>query len=171
METIKFVFELMLLAMGVASLELAFQMFMRPNGILYPYSHLLLRLALKNEVLRHITRPLGRCRYCNATWIAFYVYVYFYGYELPVLLMVGFTYVTLYVLSETFFRNVDPNAEVEAEYISMYAYSDEYEYDINGKPSLIGITGNTPVIPMLWAYLILGLFYSIIYVVIPIVFG
>ena len=171
METIKFVFELMLLAIGVASLELAFQMFMRPNGILYPYSHLLLRLALKNEVLRHITRLLGRCRYGNAIWIAFYVYVYFYGYELPVLLMVGFTYVILYILSETFFKDVDPNAEVEAEYMYTYADSDEYEYGLTGKPYLINISGTTSVIPMLWAYLILGLFYSIIYVVIPIIFG
>ena len=171
METITFLFELMLLGLAVACLEMAFQMFMRPNAILYPYALLLLRLSMKNEVLRHIARPLGRCRYCNATWIAFYVYVYFYGYELPVLLMIGFTFLFLRLLDTKVLRNIDPNDEVEKEYIASFVTESEYDFDINGNIYLHAVSGNTPAIPMLWAYLILGLFYSIIYIVIPIIVG
>lgn len=146
---IEMLFTLILIGFLVACLELTFQMYMQPNMILYPYGVLLMKLSQKGEVMRHLMRPLGRCRYCNATWIAFYVYVYFYGYDLSVLLLVGITTLFVKILSDhSPFKDVDANGKIEALYG-------------------VAITGNTPPGSMLWAYLILAIFYANIYITIP----
>jgi hypothetical protein len=150
METfaITFFFEVLALAFMVACLEMTFQMFMQKNMILYPWAVLLANIAKHNEVLRHLMRPMGRCRYCNSIWISFYVYVYFFGYNISVLLMFGLTTLFVKLLSDYVFKDVDANTGVDERYKIVYKQ-------------------DTPWLAMMKSYGVLGAFYSTVYIVIP----
>lgn len=148
--TMTFFFQILALAFLVACLEMTFQMFMQKNMILFPWAVLLANIAKHNEVLRHLMRPLGRCRYCNAVWIAFYVFVYFYGYHISVVLMLGLVTLFVQLLSDYVFTKVDAVSEVDADYQIVYKQS-------------------TPWLAMIKSYGVLGAFYSMVYIVIPLV--
>lgn len=139
---------LVLLAALVACLEMAFQFFMMPNMILYPYGVLLSKLSHVNNVFRHLASPLGRCPYCNGTWVAFYVYKYFYGVSLPVLLLIGVTMLFVYLLQKHIFFKVEPAYRIDSKLYGV-KYAQEME-DIG-------------VADMLYAYLILIAVYAVIY--------
>ena len=144
---------LLFLGFFVAGLGMVFQFFMTPNMIFYPWAVLLMKIARKGEIWRHLMRPLGRCRYCNSTWIAIYVYKsrYFFGsLDLRVLVLIAATWIWLKLFSDYIFRHIEPNEKVEAI------------YGLHDLPP-------TPAVPMLKAYMILAVFYSMIYIVIPLV--
>lgn len=147
----------------IACLELMFQYFMQPNMILYPYSVLLSKIASKGEVWRHLMRPLGRCRFCNAIWITFYAYQHFYKLDLTVLLAFGLTTLFVQLLTKYVFKDVDPATKTDDE--RGVSYVIDVIYDENGKKT--EIIKNTPWQSMLISYLILGAFYAIVYLLIP----
>jgi hypothetical protein len=158
MEQINFVLSILLMSFSlgffVAGLGMVFQWFMMPNMIFYPWAVLLMKASRINEVWRHITRPLGRCRYCNSTWIAIYVYKnkYIFGsLDVKVLFVIAATWFWLKIFTDYVFKDVDPNGKVEAL----------FGFDSSILPP-------TPVIPMLKTYLILGTFYFMIYIGIPV---
>jgi hypothetical protein len=130
-------------------LAMVFQWFMMPNMILFPWAVLLAKGSRINEVWRHLMRPLGRCRYCNGTWISIYVYKHFFGFNIEVLFIIAATWFWIMIISDYIFTKVDPNEAVEKIY-----HFEEFK-----RP--------TPVIPMLKSYIILGAFYSMIYIGIP----
>lgn len=144
-------FTIIALSLMVALLEMTFQYFMQPNMILYPYSALLSYIANKGEVWRHLMRPLGRCRYCNATWITFYAYKYALGLDLYVLFAFGMTTLFVNLLTKYVFSDVDPATKTDS------AYGIEYNSD-------------TPVKAMLYSYVILGVFYATVYLLLPLLF-
>ncbi len=146
--TITFFFEVLALAFLVACLEMTFQMFMQKNMILYPWAVLLANIAKRNEVLRHLMRPMGRCRYCNSIWISFYVFVYFYEYHISVLLMFGLTTLFVKLLSDYVFKDVDAVTGVDEQYKIVYKQ-------------------DTPWLAMMKSYGVLCAFYSVVYIVIP----
>lgn len=144
METIIFYTELIFVGFFIAGLELAFQYFMMQNMILYPYAVLLSRISRINEPLRHLMRPLGRCRYCNATWVAIYAYFILYGYNIKVLFLISIVFLWLKILSELNpFKNIDGVKVDEIEQVTF--------------------GGETPWQSMMISYLILGSFYALIY--------
>jgi hypothetical protein len=134
----------------IACLELAFQYFMMPNMILYPWAVLLSRISRKNEIFRHLMRPFGRCRYCNCTWISVYCYFILFGYNIQILFLVGISFFFLKILSATSaFVNINAIKVDEVEGV-------KYAID-------------TPWQAMMKSYVILGLF-EIIICAIPIIF-
>lgn len=141
-----------ILGLFVAALELAYQCFMEPNMFFYPWAVLLHKLARKNQILAHLTRVLGRCRYCNATWVGIYAYLYLgFDLDLKILFVIASVFFFLKILTAwSIFDDIAPNRKVAEIY-------DKKE--VKMPP--------TPPIPMLWAYLIMGIIYSIIYIVIP----
>lgn len=147
METTTLIFYASLIFIGffVASLELAFQYFMMPNMILYPWAVLLSKISRINEPLRHLMRPMGRCRYCNATWIAMYAYFFLFGHDLSVLFLIGTTFFWLKVLSE-----LKPFAEIDGTKVD----------EVRG----ITYATATPWQAMLKSYVILGAFYAFMYI-------
>jgi hypothetical protein len=149
METLTFQFfgQLVVLAFLVACLEMAFQYFMMPNMILYPYAVLLAHFARKNGAFRHLARPLGRCKYCNSIWIGFYVFYYFFGYSITVLLLFGLIFLFVRLLSDYVFQNVD-GIMVD----SVYGF--EYPKDSTWQD-------------MMKAYVVLGIFYTFMYLIFP----
>jgi hypothetical protein len=134
-----------------AGLGMVFQSFMQPNMIFYPWAVFLMKLSRINEVWRHITRPLGRCRYCNGTWISIYIYQYFFKtFDIQILLIIVPTWFWLKIFSDYMFPDIDANGKVEAI----------YKINVSELPP-------TPVVPMLKSYVILGSFYSMVYIGIP----
>jgi hypothetical protein len=104
-------------------------------------------------------RPLGRCRFCNAIWITFYAYEILYGLNIYVLFAFGATTFWVEVLSKYVFPDV-----ASAERTDKELGIDHTEWD---DESMTMVMKNTPWQAMLWSYLILGVFYFTIYVVIP----
>ena len=152
METLTFTFigQLFFLAFAIACLEMMFQYFMSKNMILYPWAVLLAKISHSNGVLRHLMRPMGRCRYCNAIWIAFYVFVYFFGYSITVLLLFGLVTLFVRLLSTYVFADVDSVTPVD----EFYGY--KYPADTTWQQMMKG-------------YAILGTFYLFMYVVVPLI--
>jgi hypothetical protein len=146
----KLLLEIILLGITVGCLEMAFQHYMWPNNIFYPYGYLLAKVGNVNSVLLFVASPLGRCPYCNGTWIAFYAYKYFYGINLPVLLCIGVVMITVSVIKEKIFLfsidsavKIDEVLEIERRFIK------------------------SPW-PILGALLLIGWVYFVIYVIVPI---
>ena len=136
------IFQILILSVLVACLEMTFQMFMQPNMILYPYSVLLSAIARKGEVWRHLMRPLGRCRYCNAIWIMIYAYKYFFGFDVIILLAFGLTTLFVKLLTSYIFPDVDAASKTD---------------EARGISYII----DTPHGAMLLSYIILGGFYVV----------
>lgn len=149
MEQLIYFGTIIVLGFFAGCLALAFQWFMHPNMIFYPYGVLLFKLSLKGQVLRHLCRALGMCRFCNGTWIGIYMYLYYYPLDIRVLFVIGITFLFLYSLSERF-KDIDP-------------------YTAIGKKLNVDIAAikDTPISSMLWTYLIIASVYSIIYLLIP----
>jgi hypothetical protein len=147
--TLIFYASLIFIGLFVAGLELAFQWFLMPNMIMYPYAVFLSNLSKKNEIWRHLTRPLGRCRYCNATWIAIYTFFILYGHDIRVLFLIGTTFIWLKIFS------------------AMPAFAD---IDGNKVDDVRGVTyaTATPWQAMMKSYAVLGSFYALVYLI-PIV--
>lgn len=165
---------LALLSLAVASLEMTFQYYMQPNMILYPYSVLLSWISAKGEVWRHLMRPLGRCRYCNGVWIFIYSYTYLTRYELipklqfiptiiVVLLGIGLLSVLITILGKYVFPDVDAAGKTDEE--RKVSYMIELRDEETLLPKMV--MKNTPWQAMLKSYVLLGIFYSTVYVVIP----
>ncbi len=153
MDLLLFFFQVLIIGIFAACLEMAFQMFMQPNMFLYPWSVFIMNLAHRNEVWRHLTRVLGRCRYCNGTWVGIYIYLYFFPFDLRVLLVIGITFLLIRILTDLF-TDIDPVGKTEAL----------YNYDSDS-------LAPTPIKPMLQTYVIMGAFYSIVYIVIPLIYN
>jgi hypothetical protein len=150
---------IVVLSFFVACLEMTFQYFMQPNMILFPYSVLLAKIASKGEVWRHLMRPLGRCRYCNAIWITFYSYKYLLHLDILVLLAFGVTTLFITVLSKYVFADIDSASPADKLIGADYTIYDENAEKV--------VTINTPYQAMLYSYVILGAFYAIVYFVVP----
>jgi hypothetical protein len=150
METIIYFTLVLIIGFFAAMLELAFQAFMQPNMVFYPWAVFLMKLSQKHEILRHLTRILGRCRYCNGTWIGIYAYLYFFPFDLRILFVIGITFMFIRLYTQYLFTDIDANGKVEA----LFGWSSD---DLEP----------TPVKPMLQTYVIMGCFYSTVYLVIP----
>ena len=146
MHTFDLSFFLELIALGfiIACLELCFQYFMCKNMIFYPYAVLLSWTAFQNQTLNHLTRPLGRCRYCNAVWIAFYVYQYIYGTNIMVLFLFAIAFFFIWILSSTLFKGINPSDYVDKKNNRSYTESTSWQ-------------------AMLKSYVILLNFYALVY--------
>jgi hypothetical protein len=134
-----------------ACLAMMFQVFQQPNMIAYPWAVLLMRISQKGEVWRHLMRPFGRCRYCNGIWITIYAYKYVFGFNLLILFAMGLNFFFIWVLDHYVIKDIDPNDRVETIYNVQF-----------GPP--------TPWQAMIASYTVLGSFYAVIYIVIPIIF-
>lgn len=150
MELLELFLQLIVIAFFVACLEMAFQYFMHPNMILYPYAVLLSWIAQKGEIWRHLMRPLGRCRYCNGIWISFYVFKALFPYLIiqkfiVVLLVFGLTAFFIRILSTYLFPEIDPAGKVDEARQVVFAHA------------------NTPYQAMLKSYAILGSFYALVF--------
>jgi hypothetical protein len=132
-----------------ACLAMMFQVFQQPNMIAYPWAVLLMRISQKGEIWRHLMRPFGRCRYCNGVWITIYAYKYVFGFNLLILFAMGLNFFFVWVLDHYVIKDIDPNLKVEAIYKVQF-----------GPP--------TPWQAMMKSYAILGTFYALIYIVLPI---
>jgi hypothetical protein len=138
-----------LIGITTALIGMMFQYFMETNMILYPWAVFLSWLAEKNEVLRHLTRPFGRCRFCNSIWICAYAYMYIIGLNPLILFAFAFNFIGVWFLSNYVFKATDPTSAVDK--IRKVQFKHEY----------------TPWQAMLKTYAIIGFGYSIIYGVIP----
>lgn len=147
-------------ALFIGTLEMMFQMYMQPNMILYPWSVLLAKISSKGETWRHLMRPLGRCRFCNAIWITFYAYWIVFGFDLPMMLLAfGLVTTSVELLGKYIFPTVDASGRTDAELGYSYMH-----FDADGNY----VMKNTPWQNMLKSYVILGAFYFTVYVIIPI---
>ena len=133
-----------------ATIEMMFQYFMLENMILFPYGILLAKIASKGEIWRHLMRPLGRCRYCNGIWITIYTYLFFFEFSPIILIAMATNFISIWLYSNFVFQDVDA-ASVADHHIKV-----KYQYP-------------TPWPAMLKSYIILGIAYSIIYGIIPII--
>jgi hypothetical protein len=152
METLTFTFcgQLIFLAFFVACLEMTFQYFMQPNMILYPWAVLIAKISHWHPIARHLMRPMGRCRYCNGIWISFYVFVFFFGYSITVLLMFGLVTLFIKLLSDyVFVKEFNPLA-VDEKFNFTYAQDNTWQEMMKG-------------------YAILGAFYLFMYVGVPLI--
>ena len=79
----------LILGFIVATLGLCFEHFMKPNMIFNGYYKWLERKARKSKFWKHITKPLGLCVYCNSSWIAIGVFIYYFKFNITILLFIG----------------------------------------------------------------------------------
>lgn len=77
------------------------------NSTMYAYHKLVDQIKYKYYkwlILDHLTKPLGRCPYCNGTWIAIFYYWLFFGFDLCIFLFIGVVWFFIklidYILSE-----------------------------------------------------------------------
>jgi hypothetical protein len=161
METLINLLLVLLIGFMAACLGMCFQRFMEKNMIFFPWAVFIAWLSMKGEVWRHLTRPLGRCRYCNSTYIALYgFYLLVYPYmDLPdkmkilcMFLSVGITFFFIKIFTDYLFPDIDPNGDAE-KYLELVSKIEKM------KP--------TPVRPMLWSYLVIASVYGFFYIVIP----
>ena len=82
-------FLLIVLGFATATLGLCFYHFQDKDMIFAPYSKWLNKMAYKSIFWRYLTMPLGRCPYCNTTWIAIVVYIYYFSFSLEIFLFIG----------------------------------------------------------------------------------
>lgn len=132
------------LSILTACLAMTYQIFMLPNMIFYPVAVGLGHLANINQMWNHISRPLGRCRYCNAIWIGSFAFSYKFGHTIFLLLFFGMIPIFVFLLSKYVFPKVDPNKKVDKKYGFSY-------------------TSRTPWPDMLKSYVIIGSFYLVIF--------
>jgi hypothetical protein len=102
-----------ILGFMVATLELCFQQFMTPNMIFNKYALWLLSFnpnSLINKpniikrIIWYLSKPLGLCPYCNGTWIAITVYLYFFSIKLPILLFIGISWFFIHLIKTKIFK-------------------------------------------------------------------
>lgn len=175
METLLFFFSfimvLIMISFLVACLEMTFQLYMQPNMILYPYSVFLSWFTEKGEVFRHLARPLGRCRFCNGTWIMIYTFIYLTKFNIlpkvsfiPTIILiglsVGLTAFFINVLMQTAFKGVDPVTMTDKER-GMNRYE---KYIMESNQVVLTFT---PWQAMMKSYGVLAVFYGSIYIFIP----
>lgn len=101
-----------LLGFTVALLALCFNHYLKPGMIFNWYASWLLRHQANLEfyqtnknksgftrlywswynyrnILGYLAKPLGLCPYCNGTWIAIIVYIYYFGISIELFLFIG----------------------------------------------------------------------------------
>jgi hypothetical protein len=133
-----------------ACLAMMFQVFQQPNMIAYPWAVLLMRISQKGEIWRHLMRPFGRCRYCNGIWITIYGFKLLFGIHWLLICAMGLNFFFVWVLDHHVIPDINPNDKVETIYNVHF-----------GPP--------TPWQAMMKSYAVLGSFYAVIYIVLPII--
>lgn len=63
------------------------------------YYNWLSKLSQKSKFWMHITKPLGMCEYCNSTWIAIGVFIYFFGLSLTIFLFIGVVWFFVHLIN------------------------------------------------------------------------
>jgi len=91
-----------LVAFSTACLGVTFHYFLKPNMIFNFWVIWLDKMSEKNAFLNYIAMPLGLCPYCNTTWIAIVVFVYYFGLSLPIFLFIGLVWLFLHLILKTF---------------------------------------------------------------------
>lgn len=141
-----------ILSLITAGLAMMFQVFQQPNMIFYPWAVLIAHIAKQGEIWRHLMRPFGRCRYCNGIWITIYAYKFLFGFNPLIILAIGLNFIFIWVLDYYVIIDIDPVKKVDK--LHNITFKEEY----------------TPWQAMMKSYVILGSFYSTIYIVLPYVF-
>lgn len=81
-----------------ATLAFFFQYCLKPNMIFHFYFIWLTKLELKHSLLHYISKPLGLCIYCNGTWIAITVFIYYYGFNPAIFLFLGSNWFFIHII-------------------------------------------------------------------------
>lgn len=92
----------MIVALATASLGATFHYFLKPNMIFNFYAVWLSKLSNKSKFWKYWSMPLGLCPYCNTTWVAVVVFIYYFGISLPILLFIGLVWLFLHLILKTY---------------------------------------------------------------------
>jgi hypothetical protein len=58
------------------------------------------------NIIHTLRKPLGLCPYCNGTWIAVVVFVYFFKLNLTIFLFIGIVWFFIRLLEMLFNKNI-----------------------------------------------------------------